>query len=430
MKYIPLHIPLFRLFITLFISCLLCYAPTMSALHTQTTPDNIAPPDSISQADTIPPPPLDVPAKVGIIIRDLSSGEDIVERNPDMPLSPASITKCLTAACCMLDGKEDMCFTTSAYIEGAVRDRQLYGNLVIMASGDPTTESRHFPSNKALHDSIAAHVSNLGIDSIRGQIIFDSSIVPESGPSTHWMTEDFKWSYGAGHYAINFRDNTVGADRAMPDPPGNVYDALCGALESRGVYILDEEIDIAGKPTLIYSRRSPKGSEIMRSMMVRSDNMFAEGMLRSLSPGGNTDEAVTREKKLLASSGLNLSTPMAIYDGSGLARDNRLTPRFMSDLLAMMAKSPYAGNYIKLFPAAGEEGTVRRLLKDTPLAGRLVLKSGSMRGVQCYAGYKLDEHGAPSHVVVIMVNGFSCPRKEVVASAEQMLLDTFIAKDK
>lgn len=393
--------------------------------------------DSVAAPDTIatPRPPVDLPepAVVGIVVRDLATGEDIAARNADTPMTPASIMKCITSACALLDGKAEMRFVTSAFTRGAISERQLWGDLVIMASGDPTTESSFFPVNAGFADSVASHVAALGIDSIRGQIVFDTSIVPGGGPSSHWLAEDYKWRYGAGHYALNYKDNTLPPDRAMPDPPSYFYDALCrsldegniAVLDEGNIAVLDEDIDVTGSSREIYRRYSPPGKDIMRSMMVRSDNMFAEAMLRSLAPGEDIDGAVAREKQLLQRLGTD-PRDVIINDGSGLARDNRVSPRFMADMLQAMARTPRAADYIGFFPKAGEEGTVRKVLKDTPLAGKLVLKSGSVRGVQCYAGYKLGDSGEPTHAVVIMVNRFTCPRAKVVAEAEKFLSETFL----
>ena len=62
--------------------------------------DSVALPDSV-----IPPrphPDIPEPAVVGIIVRDLATGEDIASRNPDTLLVPASILKCVTSACALL----------------------------------------------------------------------------------------------------------------------------------------------------------------------------------------------------------------------------------------------------------------------------------------------------------------------------------------
>jgi Zn-dependent oligopeptidase len=47
-----------------------------------------------------------------------------------------------------------------------------------------------------------------------------------------------------------------------------------------------------------------------------------------------------------------------------------------------------------------------------------------MHGIQCYAGYKLDDDYAPTHVVVIMINNLK-DRAAVKAAAEEMLLSIF-----
>ena len=77
-----------------------------------------------------------------------------------------------------------------------------------------------------------------------------------------------------------------------------------------------------------------------------------------------------------------------------------------------------------LFPLAGQEGTLRSFLKGTPLDSYIALKTGSMSGIQCYAGYKLDYNFAPTHVVVVMVNNLS-DRPALRKDVERMLLDIF-----
>ena len=79
----------------------------------------------------------------------------------------------------------------------------------------------------------------------------------------------------------------------------------------------------------------------------------------------------------------------------------------MADVLTYMAKNSHADTFVSLFPKVGREGTVKNFLKNTALDGKLVLKSGSMNGVHCYAGYKIGTNGKPTHAVVVIVNNFS-----------------------
>ncbi len=159
--------------------------------------------------------------------------------------------------------------------------------------------------------------------------------------------------------------------------------------------------------------------------MVRSDNLFAEGMLRTLAPDSGRKAAINRERELWATRGINTRYTI-INDGSGLTRANRLSAHFIGDVLEWMAKSRMADTYTSFFPRAGKDGTMRGFLAKSKLKGLIALKTGSVSSVQCYAGYKLNAKGEPTHVIVILVNGFFCPRKQVREACEKLLTDTFL----
>lgn len=158
--------------------------------------------------------------------------------------------------------------------------------------------------------------------------------------------------------------------------------------------------------------------------MVRSDNLFAEGILRAIAPGDTRKNAISREKELWSNRGID-SNMSQIFDGSGLARGNRLQPIFIADVLQWMAESPLQATYVSFFPKAGLDGTMRTFLDKSPLKGKIALKTGSMNAVQCYAGYKLGDDDTPTHIIVILVNGFFCKRGELKRSIENLLLETF-----
>ena len=113
---------------------------------------------------------------------------------------------------------------------------------------------------------------------------------------------------------------------------------------------------------------------------------------------------------------------VVIVDGSGLSRSNRVTARFMEEVLRQKEKDV---EYVSYFPLAGQEGTLRSFLAETPLDSYIALKTGSMSGIQCYAGYKLDDDFAPTHVVVVIVNNFAGSRSALRGAIEKMLLAAF-----
>lgn len=163
--------------------------------------------------------------------------------------------------------------------------------------------------------------------------------------------------------------------------------------------------------------------------MVRSDNLFAEAMLRTYGKlsGGNgaTDDAAMRATGQWKKEGLPMSG-VQIIDGSGLSRSNRVTADFMTALLASRSDDP---TYASFFPLAGQEGTLRKFLAGTPLEGYVAMKTGSMRGIQCYAGYKLDDDYVPTHTIVIIMNEITGSRETAKKAAQRMLLEIFANQD-
>ena len=187
-----------------------------------------------------------------------------------------------------------------------------------------------------------------------------------------------------------------------------------------------ESVIAEGDPEsrVVMRQFSPRLGEVLRSLMVRSDNLMAEGALRAVAPGASRNDAISLLRSLWKSRGVDL-TYTRILDGSGLARGNAISPRQLGSILRWMARSPMSDEYVALFPRAGLDGTLRSFLAKSPQRKRYVLKTGSMGGVQCYAGYRLDATGKkPTHVVVVMVNNFSGSCSALRKEVERLLVET------
>ena len=411
----------------------------------------------------------------GIYIKDLVTDSVLVDHNSAFALTPASITKCVTTATAMSILGPDFHFTTTVELTGERLNRRRWnGNLVIRASGDPTLESDEFMAYKGFTDSIARALQRLGVDEIAGNIIVADEF-KDSGPVPNWECEDIAWPYGAGIYGFNYSGNCVKAypnrgttepatdmkidcrvsdngtdvlrginssdltvwtseenrrkrawsiNVTVPDPSAMYVKLLTAKLRAAGIKVDCRNVSADSASTVIYRHRSPSAREICLSLMKRSDNLFAEGMFRALVPGGSRSDCMKTEHRFLDTIGLN-PKQTTLLDGSGLTRANRFSPAFIGGLLEYMAENPFADDYISFFPLSGKEGTLKRFLAKTPLEGLMALKTGSVRSVQTYAGYKLDADGKPTHVVVVMVNGFFCKRAVLRKQVEKFLLQTF-----
>ena len=177
----------------------------------------------------------------------------------------------------------------------------------------------------------------------------------------------------------------------------------------------------------VYVHQSPLLQEIASSLLFRSDNMYAEAVLRAVALHDNTfasrEMALKSERSVLNAWGIDTDGQI-IYDGSGLSRTNHYSPYFLASVLKAAATDSEIGLlYPTLLPVCGQEGTVKRLLKGTELEGKIALKSGSMTRVQCYAGYY--PAGNPKYAVVVMANNFRCNYDALKKSIETLLLELF-----
>lgn len=94
---------------------------------------------------------------------------------------------------------------------------------------------------------------------------------------------------------------------------------------------------------------------------------------------------------------------LVLENGSGLSRIERMTARDLALLLEHAWRSPYAAEFIASMPLAAMDGTMRRRMTNTPVAGRAHIKTGSLRSVRAIAGITQDANGK-SWAVAAIVN--------------------------
>lgn len=94
---------------------------------------------------------------------------------------------------------------------------------------------------------------------------------------------------------------------------------------------------------------------------------------------------------------------LVLDNGSGLSRLERMTARDMANLLAQAWQSPYAAEFVASLPLAAMDGTMRRRMRNTPVAGQAHIKTGSLRNVRAIAGITRDNNGQ-SWAVAAIVN--------------------------
>jgi D-alanyl-D-alanine carboxypeptidase/D-alanyl-D-alanine-endopeptidase (penicillin-binding protein 4) len=174
-------------------------------------------------------------------------------------------------------------------------------------------------------------------------------------------------------------------------------------LESRGVRIYgraraqhEPQASPAENPAVLAEHLSGPLLDDIRLVNKISQNLHAELLLRAIGrekgTAGSTDAALKVVQEFLKSIGV-AEGDVATYDGSGLSRRNLITPRATVALLAWAARQPWAEQFIATLPVSAQDGTLTERMKDTPAAGRIHAKTGTLANVNALSGFADTLHG-------------------------------------
>jgi D-alanyl-D-alanine carboxypeptidase/D-alanyl-D-alanine-endopeptidase (penicillin-binding protein 4) len=224
-------------------------------------------------------------------------------------------------------------------------------------------------------------------------------------------------------------------DAAVDNPTLFFTQAFRAALVARGIDVRGEAVDIddlpgasagqdGSKPRRVLARhQSAPLSEIGRTLMKVSQNLYAETALRALSltPGPATVAASLKvEEEVLAGWGI-APGQYVLADGSGLSRHNLVTASTVLRVLEVMARSPrHAEPFEATLPVAGVDGTLSSRLRATRAEGNVKAKTGTLLRVRSLSGYLTTADGERL-VFSMLANHFPAPTRTVDAVVDQAL---------
>jgi len=152
---------------------------------------------------------------------------------------------------------------------------------------------------------------------------------------------------------------------------------------------------------------SPTLLETIRVINKQSNNVMARTLLLTLGAERGRRPATVASSGDVVNQVLNaqgLSMPELVLDnGSGLARNARISARSMADMLVTAWRSPLMPEYMSSFAIAGVDGTVRRRMRNEATQGMAHLKTGTLRDATALAGYVLGASGR-RYLIVSMIN--------------------------
>lgn len=353
-------------------------------------------------------------------------GQLVAERNAATAVIPASTLKVVVAAVALdvLGGE----FTYTTELKGPEpTGSTIDGDVYLVGGGDPLLSGEWYEGatldanpafNTTVIDDLARQLVERGVTEIRGRVLGDGSRYDDE-----WYVDS--WGDGvaggeAGPYdALLVNDARVlGDEYRGSDPNESGAREFVRILAEHGISVSGGAgsgtwTEAAGTARLAAVTSAPLPA-ILEEMLTNSDNNTAEMVVKEIglaATGQGTRQAgLDAIAATIAGWGVDTSG-LVLGDGSGLSLDNRVTCTTMLGVLQHAGVASAVGQGLAI---AGETGTMKPVFVDTPLAGRLLGKTGTLSNppfnqdppaVKGLAGYLPTDTGGGAIEFVLILNG-------------------------
>jgi D-alanyl-D-alanine carboxypeptidase/D-alanyl-D-alanine-endopeptidase (penicillin-binding protein 4) len=423
---------------------------------------------------------------VGVYVYDLTARKPLLAYGADRALNPASSIKLVTTFAALEVLGPAHVWRTEAWMDGSLNGDRLEGNLYFKGYGNPklTLESlwlflreirnrgvreisgdlvldrtyftveAHDPAsfdNEPLRpynvgpDALLFNFKSFRLqfvpDEVRGvvslyaepplpQVSIVNNLVLGVGPCDLWpdkpLVEENRLTF-SGVFPANCGEKAKHYSLLAPHEYfGAVFRQLWEGLEgSLAGQVVDGVLPPSAR--LLAANESPPLADVIRDINKYSHNVMARHVFLSL--GAAEGAPLTTEKAERAMqawmSSRNFAFPELVLDnGSGLSRSARITARHLTEVLIAAWHSPLMPEFVASLPLVAHDGTMRRRLPDSPVAGRAHIKTGYLENVRSIAGYVQDESGS-TLAAVLMINH---PSAKYAAAAQDAMLEWLHAR--
>jgi D-alanyl-D-alanine carboxypeptidase/D-alanyl-D-alanine-endopeptidase (penicillin-binding protein 4) len=342
---------------------------------------------------------------------DLQSDGIVFARNADLSLAPASNEKLPVTFAALRTLGLSYRFKTEVLGRGVQDGAVWHGDLFLKGFGDPTLTSARL-------GRLARAVAHLGIERVDGRVYGDETWFDRRRAAPGWKL---------GYLVFECPPlSALVVDRAVYDGHVAAKPALAAAGTFRrllrGYGVRTGPVGLGTAPvsaTVLAASRSATLRNVIAVMDRDSDNFRAEMLLKALGAeagtGGTSAAGAAVVRRALADAEVPL-TGVVIADGSGLSLLDRLTATAIAHILTTAWNDPALRTaFWAALPAAGEQGTLERRLKDTPALGVVRAKTGTTNEASALSGYVRDRFA-----FVVVQNGHP-----VAAAAARKAQDRF-----
>ena len=417
-------------------------------------------------------------ALIGVKIIDLNNGKTIFSKNANKNFIPASNTKLLTSAAALLYLEKDFKYQTKLYFDKP--HNHTLNNLYIAFSGDPsfTTKDlqkllsslktsrinninqvyfvnqffsgRNTPINESQSSAIFAYgapssIYNLNENSVALELTPEKqafNIKQISGEPLKFQNQLFvankqqlKTCQFNGYNYDNMLilsgclpKNTYTFSFAVQNPKLKMKKAVLRELSNLNITTVNSIKVITKLPnntTLLAEHNSVKLDVLLKHMLIISDNLYAQTILRtigyyyngvgSIVSGKNAIFEILKNKLKLDIASIQLE------DGAGISENDLLNPNLLANLLYKMSLNKDYKFFRNMLAIYGVTGTLKNF-KGDELKGKVFAKTGTQTTSIALSGYLMKDNNR--YAFSILINSLKEFQKSQAHNLEKELLES------
>lgn len=162
------------------------------------------------------------------------------------------------------------------------------------------------------------------------------------------------------------------------------------------------------KDILIAEIVSDDLSSAIRLMLKESDNLSARNIFLSLGYQSNRKEYRLMRRlsyESMKKNKIHWHYTNFIENGSGLSRKTKIKPESVISLIQKIDEDDKYSEIESMLPVSGIDGTLKNIYRSETLRGQMRLKTGTLNGVRCLAGFITSKSGK-EYRFVFMHNNF------------------------
>ena len=344
---------------------------------------------------------------------------ELVARNSDVLVIPASNLKVMTAAVALDVLGADFRYTTTVVGQAPVNG-VVDGDVYLVGGGDPVLSEQWYTQASASRKRPPVHATSVegladalvvaGVTQITGQVLGDDSRYDAERYPPDWAN-DVKVSLDGGAVgALVINDSRSTNDVQSDRPAAKAAQTFAVLLGERGIAVGGSDAGVAPAGLgVLASVQSVPLTLILNELLATSDNLTAEMMVKEI--GVAVAQSGTRAAGLQAMlDRLNTwgvpTAGLVLTDGSGLSHGNQLTCAALAGVLRRGSATDGVGAGLAV---AGQEGsTLADSFEQDGLIGVLQAKTGTLHNpneVKSLSGYFVT---SPDEIdFVLLLNGAS-----------------------